>query len=76
MAKIYDSFETIPINRNARKKMFREARKGTRPSPGGLDAGDAARAISAAAAYKSGWESAQHEPARTIRAAWNAAKDS
>jgi hypothetical protein len=67
---MYDTYSTIPVNRNARKKHFRAARMGSRPSPVIPNIGDAAHAVSAAKAYKDGWESNTEKPATTIRSAW------
>jgi hypothetical protein len=74
MATLYESFEKIPVNRNARKKHLRSARLGSRPVPVVPEIGDAAKVISAAAAFKTGWEDSTAEPSATVRAAWAAAK--
>ena len=74
MAVRYESFAAIPINRNARKKLFRAARLGTRPAPVIPEIGDAVKAIAAAAAYKDGWEDDTNNPATTVVTSWQAAK--
>ena len=63
-------FETIPVNRNVRKRLFRAARLGARPQPFIPNIGDAAKAVDVVAAYKAGWDSSAAEPARTVKAAW------
>ena len=74
MAAIYDTFESIPVNRNVRKRLFRSARMGTRPAPVIPDIGDAVKTITAAAAYKDGWQGSTNEPSNTTRTSWNTAK--
>ena len=64
------TYSSIPVNRNARKRMHRRARMGARPAPSPLNVGDAVHAISAAAAYKSGWDSSTADLPSAIRAAW------
>jgi len=60
--------------RNARKKHFRSARLGTRPTPSPLEVGDAVHAVSATQAYRDGWKDSDHEFVKTWRTAW-AARD-
>jgi len=71
MAELYTTYTSIPVNRNARKALFRAARLGTRPAPpSSFSVGDAVEAVSVAAAYKDGWEGSSSNPALTVRAAW------
>ena len=70
-----DVFQSIPINRNARKRMFRNARLGTRPAPIQPNIGDAVHAISATAALKDGWTSSTDDFPVTVRGAWSDRKD-
>jgi hypothetical protein len=65
-----DTFNTIPVSRNARKRLFRQARLGTRPTPVTPNIGDAVETIAAAAAFKDGWTSSADSFATTVRGSW------
>lgn len=75
MAVRYETFASIPVNRNARKKLFRAARRGTRPTPETPNIGNAVKCVSVAAAYKDGWEDDTNNPAATVIASWQGAKE-
>jgi hypothetical protein len=68
------TFESVPVNRNARRLFFRNARLGTRPVAAVPDYGDALRTVDAAKAYKSGWDSSGADFPVTVRTAWAARK--
>lgn len=70
-----DTFQSVPVNRNARKRLFRQARLGTRPAPVQPNIGDAVNAVSAAAAFKGGWTSSTDDGVVAVRDSWAARKD-
>lgn len=69
---LYDTFKKLPRKSELRRKIFRAARLGLRPSPSGIDAGSAVRAIDAARAVRQGWTDSTDDFAVTVRAAWDA----
>ena len=68
----YTSFASVPVNRNARRSILREARLGTRSVPPVIDYGDALEALDAARAYKQGWQSSTQDFPAVVRASWAA----
>lgn len=72
MARRYDTFSSVPSNRNARKRQARAARLGTRVVSQSVNVGDAARAVDAVRAVKAGWLASTESFPVAVRAAWAA----
>lgn len=62
-----DVFQKTPVNRNARKRLFRAARLGTRAVPETPNIGDAMKAVDVAKAFKDGWEASTADFPVTVR---------
>ena len=69
------TYESLPVQRNARKTLFRQARLGLRPAPAQPSVGDMVLAISSAAAIKNGWSSSPDGLVVALRNSWSARKD-
>lgn len=67
-----NSFDAVPVNLNARRRLMRAARLGARPTAPTADFTDAARVVDAVRAYKEGWQTSTDLFPVTIRTAWAA----
>jgi len=68
------TYDGIPVNLNARRRIMRAARLGTRSRPSEVNLGDAAKVVDAARLYTSGWDTSTSEFSVTVRNAWAARK--
>jgi hypothetical protein len=77
MAKITSVFTGLPVNKNARKDIYRTARLGTRPVSEEANNGDAMKTITAAERYRQAF--VNNKPYisffQVLSDAWNARKD-
>jgi len=66
------TYHSVPVNRNARRRIMRTARLGARPAPSAPNVGDAVRAIDSVRAIVSGWDASTDPLPTTVRTAWAA----
>jgi hypothetical protein len=67
-----EAYSAVPVNRNARQRLMRAARLGTRPVRETPNIGDAVRAVSAVAAVADGWSSSSAPFPSAMKEAWAA----
>lgn len=70
MTRTYNNtFDTVPANANARRRLMRAARLGTRPVTSGACT-DAVKVVDAVRAYRAGWTESAEPWAIAVRDAW------
>ena len=71
MATSSDTFTSVPSNRNARRRLLRAARLGTRPVRETPNVGDAAKVVDAVRAIAVGWSASTDSFPATVKSTWS-----